>query len=98
MYCHCVIRYLKIPPCKSILGLYKRFPSLVIDEIKCYKGGGRGGPLTPEGDSLHQCKLSGVTLYTIVQNVRVGWGGGGGGGGGEGRGEHCTLVQSDRRD
>ena len=66
----CVIQYLKIPPCKSILGLYKRFPSLVIDEIKYYKGGGRGGPFTPEGDSLHQCKLSGVTLYTIVQNVR----------------------------
>ena len=25
--------------CKSILGLHEMFPSLVIDEIKCYEGG-----------------------------------------------------------
>ena len=34
--------------CKSTLGLHKMFPSLVIDEIKCYEG----GHFTLEGDSL----------------------------------------------
>ena len=34
--------------CKSILGLHAMFPSLVIDEIKCYER----GLFTLEGDSL----------------------------------------------
>ena len=35
--------------CKSILGLHEMFPSLVIEEIKCYErgGGGGGGGILP---------------------------------------------------
>ena len=50
VHCRCAIRYsyLKIPRCKSILGLPEMFCSLVIDEIKCFEG----GHFTLEGDSL----------------------------------------------
>ena len=69
------------PASPHIIGLYKSFPSLVIDEIKCYKGrgggGGGGGHFTPEGDSLPQCRLSGGTLCTSAKCS----GGAGGGGG-----------------
>ena len=34
--------------CKFILELHEMYPSLVIDEIKCYEG----GHFTLEGDSL----------------------------------------------
>ena len=63
------------PASPHIIGLYKSFPSLVIDEIKCYKGRGGGGGILPRRETVCRSVDCPGGHCALVQSVRGGGGG-----------------------